>query len=387
MSDREINILHTRLVTKTGGGPEKTILNSPRFLDKYGYSSACAYLHPEGDDGIETLKERAIESNCKLIAVPDKGAFDVSLIRKLLKICKERNVSIWHGHDYKTNAIGLLLRRFHKMHLVTTVHGWVQQTSKTPLYYWIDRQAIRRHDHTICVSEDLYNSCTDLGVPAERCTLIQNAIDTRDFLRTNQCTDAKQSLGFDKQRFLLGAVGRLAEEKGFDLLIGAVGKLIECGLDMGLIIVGEGDQKDVLQQQIDEAGHADRIRLLGYRSDTKDLYEAMDLFVLSSYREGLPNVVLEAMAMEVPVVATRIAGVPKLVRNRENGLLVEAGDDSQLEASIREMFLDHQLREKLTQNARKTIEEEFSFSVRMEKVRAIYDYLLSRSGNSRPPAS
>ncbi|QDT34653.1 glycosyltransferase [Thalassoglobus polymorphus] len=376
---RTPSILHTRVVTKTGGGPDKTILNSPRFLKELGYSSACVYLHPPEDEGIETLKTIATQSECPLITIPDKGALDFSIVRKLLKVCKENNVSIWHGHDYKTNALGLLLRRFHRMHLVTTVHGWGHQTPKVLLYYWVDRQAIRRHDHVICVSEDLYETCTEMGVPQQRCSLIQNAIDSEQFKRSTSTDEAKTTVGFEQSQFLIGAVGRLSDEKGFDLLIEAVTRLIEAGLNVGLAIIGEGVERERLEKQIAESGHSDRIQLLGYRSDTKSLYEAMDLYVLSSHREGLPNVVLEAMAMEVPVVATRIAGVPKLVQDRENGLLVEAGDVSQIETAIQEIMLNPELRERLTRNARKTIENEFSFSVRMEKVRAIYDKLLSNS--------
>ena len=95
--------------------------------------------------------------------------------------------------------------------------------------------------------------------------------------------------------------------------------------DIALVIVGEGDQQASLQALIAELGQQERIRLLGYRSDVMDWYEAMDIFALSSFREGLPNVLLEALALEVPVVATRIAGIPRLIRDGDNGLLIEPG--------------------------------------------------------------
>ncbi len=380
-SDHRV-VLHTRVVTGTGGGPDKTILNSPRFLEQLGYASACAYLHPPDDDGFSTLQKRAEEWGSELISIPDKGALDVSVIRKLLNVCKQHNVSIWHGHDYKTNALGLILRRFHRMQLVTTVHGWVHRTSRTPLYYWVDRKAIRYYDHVICVSEDLFTTCREFGVPEPRCSLIQNAIDTDEFKRSQKQSDVKFVQGFSPDRLLIGAVGRLAEEKGFDLLISAVERLIESGLNVELAIIGEGDQKEQLESQITASANADRFHLLGYRSDTIALYEAMDLYVLSSLREGLPNVVLEAMAMEVPVVATRIAGVPKLIQDRENGLLVNSGCVDELEQATREMLSNDPLREQLLKNARKTIETEFSFSARMDKIRKIYDQVLAKSAST-----
>ncbi len=117
------------------------------------------------------------------------------------------------------------------------------------------------------------------------------------------------------------------------------------------------------------------MRLLGFRSDVKSLYEAMDVFALSSYREGLPNVVLEAMAMGVAVVSTRVAGVPQLIQHEENGLLVDTADNAQLQTQLGRLIVDEKLRGRLAKQARRTIEAEFSFSQRMLKIRGVYDSL------------
>ncbi len=167
----------------------------------------------------------------------------------------------------------------------------------------------------------------------------------------------------------------MSPEKGFDLLIRAVAQLVSHGLDVGLLIAGEGDERLRLQALIDELGLADRVKLLGYCSDTRGLYQALDAYVLSSLREGLPNVLLEAMALEVPVVATRIAGVPRLIEDGLNGVLVEPGDANGLTAAVRQLAGDASLRSRLGQAGRQTIEERYSFAVRMEKVRRVYDAL------------
>src|SRR5262249_15182476 len=128
-----------------------------------------------------------------------------------------------------------------------------------------------------------------------------------------------------------------------------------------------------LQALVGELALGDRVRLLGHLADTRDLYQSLDVYVLSSLREGLPNVLLEAMAMEVPVVATRISGVPRLVRDGENGLLVEPGDIAGLAAAVRRLAGDPDLRVRLRQAARTTIEQRYSFAMRMEKIRRVYD--------------
>ena len=116
-------VLETRVVNGTGGGPDKTILNTPRFLAGTGYPTLCAYMHPPGDPGFETLRKKAEQWQAPLFSIPDRGFWDWRVIGKLLEVCRRERVAIWHGHDYKSNALGLLLRRFWPMRLVTTVHG------------------------------------------------------------------------------------------------------------------------------------------------------------------------------------------------------------------------------------------------------------------------
>jgi glycosyltransferase involved in cell wall biosynthesis len=179
---------------------------------------------------------------------------------------------------------------------------------------------------------------------------------------------------------LIGAVGRLSAEKGFDTLILAADQLLKHDLNVEVVIVGEGDERSRLEELIAGLNRQDRIRLVGYQSDVRELYQAMDVFALSSLREGLPNVLLEAMALEVPVVATRIAGVPQVVHDGDNGLLVDPGSIDQMVQALRRLTADQDLRARLAAEARKTIEESFSFEQRMRKIAKIYDQVLRRNG-------
>ena len=369
-------VLHTRVVTGTGGGPEKTILNSPRFLSQLGYRASCAYMHPPNDLGFQVLEERAKKWNAPLISIPDRGIRDLSVFRTLLEICKAEKVAIWHAHDYKSNFIGLVLRRYWPMHLITTAHGWVKFTWRTPLYHWIDRYCQRRYEKVICVSEDIHEKCLRHGVRPDRCCTIDNAIDHIEFQRNKSVAEAKASMGIAPNRLVVGAVGRLSKEKGFDLLIQSVSNLIAIGLDLELIIAGDGDQRSQLEQLIRGQNDPGRFRLLGHCSESSDIFQAMDVFALSSLREGLPNVILEAMAFKVPIVATRIAGIPRVVRHQENGLLVEPSNVNELTSALNVLLSDSVLRERFAQAGRSVIEREFSFEQRMRKIVRIYDELL-----------
>jgi glycosyltransferase involved in cell wall biosynthesis len=376
MAERLPVVLDARVVTGAGGGPEKTILNSPRLLREFGYRMICAYLHPPGDSGFDVLRAKAQSLDAPLESIPDRGPWDWRVLRKLLQLCRREQVAIYHGHDYKSNLLGLVLKRFWPMRLVTTAHGWVKHTARTPLYYRIDKWCLPRYEQVICVSGDLMEACQRAGVSENRCVLLENGIDLAAYRRTQSLSEAKRALGFDPDRPLVGAVGRLSPEKGFDILIDAIVQLQAAGSPVQLVIVGEGGEQARLQAKIDALGLNPHCRLAGFQAEPKPVYEAMDLFALSSLREGLPNVLLEAMALGVPCVATRIAGVPRLIQDGENGRLVEPNDVQMLAGAIRNLLGEAAERQRLGLAGQATIAERYSFARRMEKLAAIYDQLL-----------
>jgi glycosyltransferase involved in cell wall biosynthesis len=372
-------ILDARVVKGSGGGPDKTIINSPAYLAPHGYRMLCAYMHAPEDAGYPKLQAKAAQKGVELISIPDRGPFDHKVINHTLALCRKEKVTVWHGHDYKSNLLGLIIYPMYPMRLVTTVHGWVEKTNRTPLYYWIDRSTLRFYEKVICVSDDLYEMSRQAGVPKSRCVLLENGIDVTDFQRRQSVLDAKVKLGINPNHFLIGAVGRLSGEKGFDLLIKSIDTLLSQGQSqMQLAIFGEGKEAENLQKQINELGRQDQIKLMGFQTDLRACYEAMDLFVLSSLREGLPNVVLEAMAMEVPVVSTRVAGIPKLLTHDINGYLLDAGSSEALTSAIGTVISDKQRLDRFRHEGRRTVETRFNFAIRMEKLRLLYDELLQK---------
>ena len=371
-------VLHTRVVTRTGGGPDKTILLSAAHMVNTSYWLAAAYMHPPKDPGFAQVQRRAVDAGCPLISVPDRGPLDYSVFRRMLDVCRHYEVRVWHGHDYKSNMLGLMIRPFWKMKLVSTVHGWVKRTARTPLYYAIDRWCLPYYHHVICVSEDLCQQVRLLGVPEEKLSLVHNAIDQSQFKR--RCSPAEAPLrdrmDVPEGRLVMGAMGRLSPEKAFGDLILAAADLIQQGMDVELWIGGEGEGRDDLQRLIDRVGAGSRVKLIGFVSDPIDFYHALDLFVLPSRREGLPNVVLEAMSMRVPVVATGVAGLTALIRDGENGLLCRPGDIKQIASACRRVLADERLRRRLAEAGRSLIETRYALARRMDRVRAIYDRVL-----------
>ena len=374
-------VLHVRSATGFGGGPDKTIINSPQFLRQLGYESVCAYMHAPADG--QVLSSRARKAQAPFVSIPDRGPLDCRVLAQLVCICRQQKVCIWHGHEYKSNALGLLVRRFWPMKLVTTVHGWGVRAGRTWLYYRIDKWCLRHYDAVISVSEDLHRECVGLGVPDQRCHLIENAIDVKEFRCKLTREEARCRFEKGHRGLLLGAMGRLSPEKGFDLLIRAADRLLADGVDVTLWIAGEGDSRPQLETLIQQLGRSDRIHLLGQVADVKCFFQALDIFVLSSVREGLPNVLLEAMSLSVPVVATRVAGVPALVREGENGVLVAPGDMVELVAGIGRIAADADVRRRLALAGREAVERSYSFQQRMQRIGEIYEHVLGAGRSSQ----
>lgn len=369
-----IVVAHARIVSGTGGGPEKTILATPRHLAGSRYSAFALYLHAPGDPGIAVLERRAAESGCELVLVPDPHPFDPRTLKQLVGIARERKVGIWHGHDYKSNFYGLYVAKKLGIPFVTTMHGWVKPSWKTPLYFAIDRWCLRRARAVMAVSQDLYDAALRARVKPLLLSRIENGIDTAHFQR--RCPPEQGELRRQRPaRCVVGAVGRLSIEKGFDLLIRACEQLFAQGHDFELWIAGEGDQEASLRAQIAASPHHARLRLLGFQEDTRALFENFDVFVLSSLREGLPNVVLEAMALELPVLATRCGGLAEFLRDGQDARLIEPGSVEALTRGLAELLGSTGLRQQLASQARARVVSECSFERRIQAEIAVYDAL------------
>jgi glycosyltransferase involved in cell wall biosynthesis len=373
-AEKPIVVAHARIVSGTGGGPEKTILATPRHLKGSRYSAFALYLHAPGDPGIAVLQRRAEAAGCELVLVPDPYPFDPRTLRRLVDIAREREVGIWHGHDYKSNFYGLYVAKQLSIPFVTTMHGWVKPSWKTPLYFAIDRWCLRRARAVMAVSQDLYEAALRARVDPRRLSRIENGIDTGHFRRRCRPEQSEPRVRH-KAAFVIGAVGRLSIEKGFDLLIRACEALLERGHDFELWIAGEGDQEASLRAQIAASPHRERLRLMGFQEDTRALFESFDLFALSSLREGLPNVVLEAMALELPVLATRCGGLAEFLRDGEDARLVEPGSVEALVRGLGELLESPALRSGLGAAARARVVRECSFAQRIAAEIAVYERL------------
>ncbi len=230
------------------------------------------------------------------------------------------------------------------------------------IYEALDRRHLRWMDRVIAVSEGQAEKVRRCGVKPERVRVIHNAVDPERFVDPDPSYRVKLERYF-RQPFtrIVGAAGRLSPEKGFDVLIAAAARVVNTEDMVGFVLFGEGPCKADLVKQINAAGLSRYVVLSGFRADLDRFLPFLDLLVLPSYTEGLPNVVLEAFASGVPVVATAVGGTPELVEDKVSGYLVPAGDADALAARILDALSSEDNLREMGLRGRQRVLEHFTF--------------------------
>ena len=375
---RPIRILELRSVRGTGGGPEKTILLGTARTDPRMFAITICYLR-DARDPVFDIDRKAAGLPVEYIELVERHSFDPAIWSKLRGLVQSRGIDIVHGHEYKTDLLASLLAARERVLPLATVHGWTGRTTRERwLYYPLDKQLLRRFPRLIAVSNDIRDELVRHGVKGERIVTILNGIDPSAFRRDQaRVADARSRLGLAPDDFAIGAVGRLEPQKCFDVLIDAFAALHREHPGARLLNAGDGSLKASLAAAIEARGLSACARLLGHRSDVVDLHHAFDLFVQSSDYEGTPNAVLEAMALETPVVATRAGGTAEIARHRIDGLIVPAHDASALVEAMRAVLVDPSAARDRACSARRRVESDLSFDARMRAVEQVYVDLMN----------
>jgi glycosyltransferase involved in cell wall biosynthesis len=385
--ERKINVLELRSCRGGGGGPEKTILFSTLEADQDKFNIHVVYLKSHDDPEFD-LDVRARELGVESFhTIDERRKFDLRALRQLLQLLREKHIDILHAHCYKSDLYGLILSRYHRMKLVTTAHGplatfryfWRSKNWRVRyLYDQIDLRILRYFDQVLIVSDSMRAIIGRHRVNPAKMLWIRNAIDSEYFRRSKAPDCAfRASIGLPPQATVIGAVGRLNGEKDYPNLLHAAQRILKKRPDVHFIIAGKGELETQLRQLARELGVQHRVLFVGHFHDVRKIFELLDVYVLSSTREGLPNTVLEAMAMEAPIVSTDVDGVKEAVTADREALLVPARDPDLLARALERMLDDAALRSRLTSAARKKVETEFSFSQRTRRIEAIYQRLMT----------
>lgn len=370
-ASRPIAILELR-DTHEIGGPGKTILETFRAIDGRKFRSHLAVFLTERETGDTPFVGAARACGMPTHFVRGVNQYDPRLIARLARLVRELDIDIVHAHEVKSDALTYLASLLHKVAIVTTLHGWIGNSTKQRLLIGLDRRLVRRFDAVIAVSRQIRDEAEASGVPVERLHVLHNAIVLERYQRSGQTGALSRLLGRELARPVIVSVGRLSREKGHADLVEAIGIAARQGHPMTAVFIGDGSERPRLEEQIAALGLRDAIHLPGYVERPDKLLEGADLAVLPSHTEGLPNAALEALALEVPVLATRVGGTPEVVHDGTTGRLVAAHAPAELAAGLMDFVRDPQAWQAMAREGRRLVERQFNFRARTEALEALY---------------
>jgi len=280
-----------------------------------------------------------------------------------------------HTHGYRADVIAGAVARAHRIPTVSTVHGFTGGGKRNQLYERIQFLALRRAGAVIAVSAPLVHRLADGGVPRHKIHCIPNGFSP--LVQTATRAAARQTLGITPDSLVAGWVGRLSREKGADVMLDA---LAASDSRWRLSIIGEGDEFDELRQKSETLGISNRISWHGLVVNAGSLLTAFDAFVLSSRTEGTPITLLEAMNAGVPIVATRVGGVPDVVSASE-ALLVPSENPGMIAHALSKIVREPSAAIERSMRARQRLLQSFSPVTWLDSIDAVYEAAASSTRN------
>lgn len=355
------------------GGPERQVL---------GLAEA---LRPQIETVFLSFAERGLAR--PFLDEANQGGFEaVELRENAPHIFRAAREVAWHfkrvgasvlcTNGYKPDLIGWLAARRAGLPIVAVSHGWTAATWKVRLNESVDRWVLRRVDRVVCVSEAQAVKVRAAGAPPERVRVIRNAVRADAFDRPDPSyRRALEGLFATPPAQIVASAGRLSPEKGPEVFVEAAAVIARKRSDTGFVLFGDGPLRDVVERRVAAYGLEKRFVLAGFRKDVHHFLPWCGLVVLSSWTEGLPVVVLEAMAAGVGVVATAVGGTPEVVADGTTGLLVPPGDAAALAQCIGELLADDARRRDMGRRGRERARTELTFDAQAIHYRELFKEL------------
>jgi len=336
----------------------------------------------------DTLNQAGIPTQI----IPESRHSASSILRQLIAYCRSRRVDILHTHKGKDNVVGAMARGAGVVRRqVRTVHGACEpftgfKAAKANVVRSLDAAANRWIvDRVVAVSRELADAlCRSCGEHKVVC--VRNGIDVDEVRPSRPAAAVRRELGLGDRDVVVGTMGRLTPVKGLDSFLAAA-RLIRDRRDVKFLIVGDGPLRDALRARARALDLDGSVMFAGHRDDSHDVLAAMDVFALPSLHEGMPIVLLEALALERPVVAMRVGGIPEVVEDGRTGLLVAPGDAAALAQRCLALVEKPDDARRLAQAGARDVRERFSVDRTAAEVADVYRALMQPAPSVRRDAA
>jgi L-malate glycosyltransferase len=372
----QIRVLHVDSEQSWRGG-ERQVLELMRRQRAMGDEPHLAA--PESS----ALFRRAADEGFATHGARMRGTWDVASALRIASITRAIRPHVVHWHAARAHALGAiaaLFARGPKRVLSRRVDFRVRRSLGSRILYSLPVDAI------VAISDGVRKALLESGVSGGAIRVIPSGIDFAPFGGPFDRNAARARMGIRPEQVLAIQVAALAPHKSQTTLLQTAALLRETSPRLVIWIAGEGNLRDKLAEEHARLNLGARVRFLGFRDDVPDLLRAADLFVLSSYLEGLGTSVLDAMAAGLPVVATRVGGVPEIVKDDETGLLVPPRDPEALAQAMARLADDPGMRERLGSNGR-TLARNFDADRTAQRTRELYLEVLGKGQSAESPRS
>lgn len=369
---RPIQVMHVVMDLDIGGG-QASILTAVRYHNPEVFNITICCLGQAG-----ALAEKAEQMGGSVLSLDRQGLKnDLGTLWELMRLMRHRQIDVVHTHLYcRSNVYGRAAAALVRAPVnVATEHGGI--TVHTRKRWLADHILEPFTDGFIAVSRAVKEHMVQRqGLPAHKIRVIYNGIDPDQFhVRESQAV-VRRALGLPVGVPVIGCIGRLELIKGHSYLIDAMAQIRAYLPQAILLIVGTGTAQVMLQEQVRKRGLSGVVLFLGERQDIPPLLRAMDLFVLPSLDEGFGIALLEAMAMELPVVATHVGGIPEVVDNGKTGILVPPWDSGALAQAIVALLKDEEKSHRMGMLGKERVLSRFTAQRSVAQLESLYQSLL-----------
>lgn len=351
-------------------GPAKGILQLMSCITRNEGTFLLANCLVNGADSLELASKFSEQGiNVQELRHPSRNYFD--LMQQASSVVRQHGIKIVQTHGYKQSFVGIYLKFRYNLKWVCFLHGTTTETFIARIYHKIDNLLQRFANRTVIVAEKQREKIFG-GSDAHRVRVLNNSVDLEKpvaFLHGGEKT--RRALGVSDE-FLFAVIGRLSPEKGVDLFLRAFALLLRQQPCARAVIVGNGTEMDNLLKLCDKLILNEYLKFTGYIPEAGDFMDAADALVLPSRSEGFPNVILEAMAIGTPVVATDVGGVSEIIDADISGVLVDEDSPEALLKGMLKIMHNASLRKKLAANGLKRIRETYSPNKRSDRLYSLY---------------